>query len=906
MRLERWRYVLPLRLRSLFRRAAADRELDEEIGYHVDRLTEEHQARGLPPDQARRTACLAIGGIEQRKEACRDARRVRLLDDVGRDVRYALRLLASAPGFTIASLLCLALGIGANTAIFSVIDALMLRRLAVADPGRLVTLRYSDDDSGEAATLAYPAFERYRDLDRAFSATAAASSPLDRTTTDGTLDPGQIRVELVSGTYFATLGVAAVRGRALTPDDDRVPGGHPVAVISDAYWTRRYARSPAIIGQTLAIGRTAFTILGVMPAAFSGLWTGLPTDAWVPLAMESEVWVERPNLLTNTGAPWVNLVARLAPGVSAAQASFATNQIFQSDRHVPDSDPRLTARELQQMREARCEVMSLSRGLSPLRPLLALPLAILMAIVGLVLLIACANIANLLLARASTRTREMAIRIAIGAGTGRLVRQLLTEALVLSAIGATLGLLLAVWTTSGLARMISGTLPVALDVGPDGSVLLFTTALGLSSAMLFGLAPASRVFRIRVPSSFVPRQIDSGRSRGWLSLSRILIVTQVAMSLVLLVAAGLFVRTIGNLKAQELGYDRSHVLQIWANPSQQGRTGEALADLWQLVEERLSALPGVRAVTVASQGLLDNSSAGSPVIVPGHLRTDGEEYFVRWILVSPGFFDTVGMRLVSGRPFSPLDTDTTPRVAIVNEAMARDYFGTGSALGKTFSLRYGTGTDIEIVGVAADSAIQSLRTKNQRMIFLPYRQDLGHLRTMVVAVRSSADPAVLAAPVRRALREIDPSLPIRRIESVGSQMDLLLAPERIMAAVSGGFAMLAAVLTCLGLYGVMSYTTARRTQEIGLRVALGATRSEVLGLVFRECLLVGACGIAIGLPAALAAMRLIRSLLFGVEPADPLTIGAAALLMLVVAGCAGFVPARRAARIDPMDALRFE
>jgi predicted permease len=827
------------------------------------------------------------------------------------DIQYGLRGMRRSPGFTAAAVLSLSLGIGANTAIFSVFDRLMLRALPVTDPERLVTFR----EAGETATESYPTYQRLRDGTDGFSSMAAVCD-LDRSnlTVNGIGDgmghpgeePGVVRVGLVSGNYFATLGVTAALGRTLTAEDDRVPGGHPVTAISYAFWKRRFRQAPDVLGRTLSLNGTTYTVLGVAKPGFSGDLVGHPTDLWIPLAMQSQVVLERPGLLTNANPPWLRIIARLRPGVSLPQAQAPLDVVY---RRALAERLNLTPAMMREGERAHLEVQPASRGFSPDRQIFAQPLAILMIVVGLVLLIACANIANLLLARSQARQREMAVRLALGARSGRILRQLLTESLLLAALGGGSSLVVAVWGAGALEAMVAaGPEPVKLDLQVDGRILAFTGVLCLFTGVLFGMAPAWRGSQASLTPSLNRRGAHSGGRRGF-GLGGLLVVSQVAGSLLLLTGAGLFVQTLRNLKSQELGFDRERVLLVWTAPGHAGLEGKKLAALFAAVQERISALPGVLSASPSAFGLMGGDGGGSPVKVQGDIARSPDDSRSEWNQVGPRFFETVGTPLLLGRDFTGRDTESAPHVAIVNETFARAYFGARNPLGQRFGMRRDTGYPWEIVGVVKDARYHTLRDRDRKMIYLPYGQDVTHLfGNMCLMVRSAGNtPGYapgLAARIREELRGVDRNLPVLSMQTMAEQLDQSLTQERLIAALCGFFAALALLLACLGLFGVMSYTAARRTHEIGIRLALGATPGAVLAMVLREGLMRVAAGIAIGVPATLAATRLITSSLFGVGAADPPTLIAAAFLMVAVAAFAGFLPARRASRVDPMVALR--
>ncbi len=929
-----WKQEIRQGLASLKLEPTREAEIVEELSQHLEDRHAESLSGGATPEEASRATLAELSDSEllawelrrverqtpQEPVTLGANRRSKMLGDLWQDIRYGLRTLRKSPGFTAVATLTLALGIGANTAIFSVIDALMLKRLPVRSPEQLVMFEghYVNVVNGipnprTSSTFPHPTFEKFRTLTQVFSDVSGITE-IDRSNVTvngpgGGTDDGQVVLGMASGNYFSNLGVQAALGRTFTPGDDRAPGGHPVAVISYGYWERRFARAVDVVGRTFTLNGVVYDIIGVTPKGFSGDWVGKPMDLWVPFMMASQVMPEVPG-----GPPRfpARVTGRLKPGVTREQAQAAAQVLHQQillEAAGPNPSPVL----LKHIASWRIELVPAANGYSPQRQSFGQPLAILMIVVGLLLLIACANVANLLLARAASRHREMAVRLALGAGRGRVMRQLLTESALLATLGGALGLLFAWWGTTALAAFVrSG--PVTstllstttdLDLRLDGRVFAFTAVLCLGAAILFGLAPAFRSSKVSLAPALTGRGAGSDRSGGRFGLGQALVIAQVALSLVLLIGAGLFVRTLSNLKAQDLGFDQEHVLLVWAAPVQAGRHGPALADLCQTVQERLSSLPGVRSASVSMGGVLDGSETGVPseqITIKGQTPRPGLS--LRSIGVAPGFFETAGIPLLQGRDFTQQDAETAPHVAIINETMARFFFGDRNPIGE----RLGglPGAETEIVGVVKDAKTGTPRD-NRGVFYIPYGQNQRLLRlTWSVAVRSAGDPTALAASVRQELRNIDPGMPIPRINTIKEQLDDVLFQERLIASLSGLFGILAVLLACLGLYGVVSYTVARRTKEIGIRLALGATQAGVLRMIFKESLALAFAGIAIGAPATIAATRLISARLFGVSAADPLTIAAAGLLMIAVAALAALLPAQRASRVDPMVALRCE
>jgi predicted permease len=841
-----------------------------------------------------------------------------MLRDLRQDLSYGLRTLRRSPGFTAVAVLSLALGIGANTTIFSVVDALLLRTLPVRNPEQLVAV--TTRDAGFYSS--YPSFERYRDLTGVFSGVAAiclvdrynirVNDPVSGSRLN---DAGQIGIALVSGNYFSTLGVGTEIGRPLTVDDDRVPGGHPVAVVSNSYWERRLGRTSDAVGRTLTLNETTYTIVGVAPRGFSGDWIGQPSDVWIPIAMQAQVMPEKP-LLTDPRANWVRIVARVKPGVTFKQAE-AQAQLKYQQLLRERAGPNLTPQESQRIAQVQLTLASEAKGFSLQRQSVSQPLTVVMIVVGLVLLIACANVANLLLARAAARQQEIAVRAALGASRSRIVRQLLTESFLLVAAGGALGALFSTWGTSALASFLGSGLPrmgfatpvtMDLDLRLDVRMLAFTAGVCLVTGLMFGLAPAFRGSKVVLAPALGRRGADSGSFAGRFGLGKGLVIFQVALSLLLLVASGLFFRTLRNLKTQDIGLDRQHVLLVWAAPMQTGRSGPAVAALYQKVQEKISALPGVVSASPSNAGVLTGGGGGAPserLSVEGQSPKPGLSGGLAGAAVGPGFFNTLGMKLVAGRDFTEQDTESSPHVAIIYETLARFEFGEQDPIGKRF-VRQGEPGYWEIVGVVKDTKDRSLRQKDLGVTYVPYRQQISRLAILCLAVRTTGDPAGVAASVRQELRDIDPDLPVLNITTVEEQLNGILIQERLMTTLAGFFAVLSALLACLGLYGVISYTVARRTSEIGIRIALGAQISDIAKLVLKSGMTLVLAGVAIGLAGALALTRLVASLLYGVTPVDALTLVTVSVGLGAVALVACYIPARRATKVDPLVALRYE
>ncbi len=822
------------------------------------------------------------------------------------DIKLALRMLFRSRGFTSAVIAIIAVGIGANVAVFTVLDALLFTPLPVSRPDRLVIFaRYLEGDTVASYGYPYPTFQRLcKDLERI--ATLAGVSEIDRS-----LDGRSETIALVSGSYFSTLGVSAAMGRTLDQADDRVSGQQPTAAISDAFARGRFGSPRAAVGRTVTLADTTYTIIGVMPPAFRGEWIGRPVAIWIPMARQSEVMRERPGLLTNPNPGWVHIVARLNDGVTMQRASAALRSSTVQDikRLVPTDRP-MSPRERALIMQAHDGLESIVHGFAPQRPRLIAPFVVVITGVGLVLVVTCFNVASLQVVRAAAGERDIAIRLALGATRGQVARERLVESVVLASLAGATGVLVAMWSTDALAALVgaspiatvAGNVTTAIQLGISWRSIAFAFAVSVAAGTLLGAAPAIHAAQTALGHLRVG---GSGATRAKPFVVNALVSAQIAVSLVLLVAGGLLLRTEENLKTQALGFDRDRVLLMWTAPSHAGLLGIPLARDYDRIGRDLALLPGVERVSASSGGVLGNDDAASPMTIAGRAFGPDEDNWLRWNLVAPGFFDTVGMHLIAGRDFTARDDAKAPRVAIVNEAMARQYFG-GLAIGKRFGLRRDPPDAIEIVGIVRDGRVDSLRERPAPLAYLPYAQETDHVWSLCVAIRVARDAGSAVPQLLAAMRRIDPNLPISSIEPVERQIHRALFAERLLAGASSGFAITALLLICLGLYGVVSYVGRRRTHEIGIRLAMGATRAAVMRLILRQGAATAAVGFAAGIPASLWAARLLAGHLYGVAPTDPLTLtlAVAALAAVALAACA--LPARTASMLDPLVALRHE
>jgi len=926
-----WLHQIGRRWRFLFRRAEFERGMDEEMRLHLEMKAREFVAVGMSAEEARYAALRSFGNVPLLKEDSRDVWGWRWLEDLFQDLRFSARLLAKSPGFTLVVVLSLALGIGANTAIFSLIDAIMLKMLPVKNPEQLQTLNWAyhasawpeglwhsystgpcphETEFTLGCSFSYPTFEDIRAQNEVFSHVFAltGAGPLNLSLNG---HAALVQGEFVSGDYFSGLGVQALSGRTFTGDDDK-PSASPVAVVSYGYWGRRFGRDPAVVGKVVTLNGVPFTIVGVTPPEFFGAEPGRSPEVWIPLRMEPLVnaarWFQPEKSPFNQRDHWwLRIMGRLKPGVSEQQARAALDVIFRQS---------ITAGLASPPKPEKLPWIWLvpgGKGIETLRREFSKPLFVLMTVVGLVLLIACANVANLLLARATTRQKEIAVRSALGAGRRRLIRQLLTESVLLAFVGGGVGLLMAYWGTRLLVGLMTTSwLSINLDTRPDWRVLSFTTTVSVLTGLLFGLAPALQSTRVNLvpalkenPGNLVAGTRPIGKVR--LGLAKGLVISQVATSLLLLIGAGLFVRTLVNLETLDVGFNRRNLLLFGIDPTLSGYKGQRLANLYRELQERLQALPGVKSVSLSQHSLISGSYNSNDISIEGYKPRLGEDMEAATLSVAPRFFETMGIPLLLGRTIGPQDNESAPKVAVINQAMARRFFPGENPVGKRFSWGDGKkGYDIEIIGVVRDAKYHQVRGEAPPTVYVPYSQKLDWLGPMHFEVRTAGDPHDWIPAVRQMMQSVEENVPLFDVKTQTEEIDETLFQERLFAKLTSFFGLLALLLACIGLYGIMAYAVVRRTNEIGIRMALGAQRSDVLGMVLGESLLLVTVGIALGLPVALAATRLLKSFLFGLTPNDPVAIVASILLMAAVAAFAGYLPARRASRVDPMVALRYE
>ena len=871
------------------------------------------------------------------------------MENLLQDIRFALRSFVKNPGFALIAIITLALGIGANTAIFTILDTVLLRTLPVPNPRQLVLLTDPDahgmsngSESDDRALLAYSEFEFLRDHNEVFSGIFAADSGLaelqvtipnasgsassSANAADSAIQPASAvhdsaRIRLVSGDYFRTLDIQPIIGHAFGPEVDRTRDAFPVAVISHGFWSRRFNRDPQVVGRKIDLDKTSFEIIGVTPSGFFGEAVGEQPDMWVPATMQAAIYPGNDLL---TAFPdgnidqhmWLQVMARLKPGISVAQANAASNVALQRYIASAPTLQTLTADQRKDYSNQRIVLHTGGRGASTVHEGFGEPLELLMALVGLVLLIACANLANLLLARGAARQREFAVRLSVGASRSRLIRQLLTESFLLALIGAGAGLVLAQWADALLLRMVSGTGPftIQLALSPDARVLAFTFAVAVLTAMLFGLAPALRATRIDL--SPVLKSGTTGSTtealHRRLPVAKILIVAQVALSLVLLVAAGLFVHSLERLSEVKLGYNSSRLIVFAVRPAPAGYKGAAVPLLFQDLLAKFKAVPGVSGATLSGVGLFSHAESADPVSVEGYTPKPGEDMGSRMDHVAPDYFSVVGIPILRGRGILAQDSVAPggkgPRVAVINQAFANKFFPGSDPIGKRVTDTYpGDPPDPSVVvGVVADSKHNTLREEIQPRIYFPLFNPIWPQGGAFCEIRTAADPAAVSSALRAVVHDTNSAIPEIEIHTMPELVQDSLHSDYFVARLASAFGLLAVVLAGVGLYGIMAFTVARRTRDIGIRMTLGASPSTIVRQVLRETLMLMLIGIAVGVPIALAGTRLIRTMLFGLGAADPIALVAACVILAAIAAAASYIPARRAAQVDPMVALRYE
>jgi macrolide transport system ATP-binding/permease protein len=901
------------RLWNVLRRSRMDDDLRDELEAHLALLEEDARARGLPPDQARDHAKARFGNPLSYREQALDGVMAMWLEDAGKDIRFALRQLRKAPAFTAVAVISLALGIGANAAIFTLIDAVLLKALPVRDPGSLVLLGDARGrgvgvgQSGSLVVASYDLYTHLRDAD-VFDRLGAVQSSEDRVVVRhgdaGATQPATVR--FVSGNYFQVLGVDARAGRTIVPPDD-TPAAHPVAVVSHRYWKSALNQSPATVGSTIDINGVPVTIVGVAPAEFFGERIEPdPPGFWVPLA-GSRMLKRQRNLIDEPGLHWLYLIGRLRPDITTEQAQARSTLTLQNWLHAR-AGSTISAERRARIAETRVDLTPAGSGVPHMRRSYGQTLRLLLGISMAVLLIACANISGLLLARGTARRAERSLRLALGATRGRLVRQSLTESLMLAFVGGALALPVAAAATTLLLRMVfREAADIPIQTTPDMRVLVFTFALSCVAALAFGVLPATRL------QSDIAQAMKSVRFR----LGKALIVGEVAVSLVVLAGAGSLAQSLANVASQPFGFDRSHVLIVNVDPGLARYDLNRLGPLYQQLQLRLNSLPGVSSASLSHYSPFNGCCWAFSVKVPGYAPRPDESTSAMLNRVSPRYFETLGTSVLRGRTFDDHDTPTSRHVAVVSAAFAQRFFPNIDPIGRTLTIDSEVdNAPREIVGVVENAKYDEPREDQRPMAYLPLLQmtpgqpeasgDYQSNFVNAIEVRSSGDPTEIARLVRYALAEIDPRLPVLGVATLSDHVNQTLRQDRTIATLAACFGLLALALSCIGLYGLMSYLVQRRTSEIGIRIALGARRAAVMAMVIREALAQAGAGILIGVPITFAATRLIASQLYGVSPADPRYAAAAAVVLIAALAAAGYLPSRRAARIDPIRALRHE
>lgn len=900
-----------IRIVNLFTGAASERELAEEMESHLQMQIDDNIRSGMAPEEARRQALIRFGGVEVVKERYRDRRSIPALETLVADIRFAARMMRRTPGFTLVAVLSLSLGIGATAAIFSVVNAVVLRSLPLPRPSELRIVRH-ESRLTSAQRFSYPLFERLRQHSRDPGGVAAMSRVARmRTRIDGRGEPESASVQLVSGEFFRVLEVQPALGRVFMAQDNVRAGHHPLAVISHAFWLRRFAGAADAVGRTLTLNGAHVTIIGVAAEGFSGVWLESPVDAWVPVAMQAEVRYSQNYSASDSepdkpwfgqnGIRWLDIVLRAErpDGAEAAALNAAFQQsVLEAAERIADAEQRRL------FRQQRLVLESFAHGSSNLRQRFLAPLVALMTMVSLLLLIACANTTNLLLARAAARQREMAVRLSIGASRRRVIQQLLTESLVLGALAGAVGLAIAPWASDLLVRVtmggLSGPIPFSVDI--DARVLSFAVIVSVLTSLLFGLAPAWRTTDLEVAAALKGSGSRGVHDGSRLTLGKLLVVSQVSLSLLLVVAAALFGQSFRNLMQLDLGFEHHQLVSVRLDLRNVSYSASEMPNLYHRLIEGVQGVPGVRSAALAMCGLMAGCRANVDGLhISGYQARPDEQVMVQENRVGPGYFSTVGMRLLAGRHLDERDTATTSKVAVVNEATVRRYFRNRPAIGQRFGYDV---PNIEIVGIVEDARVNASREAAGPMAFYPLAQ--GPVSAGALEVRVVGDPEAVVPSLQKTLSTIAPGLPIVAVTPVAAQASLGLSQERLVAGLTSVLGALALGLACFGLYGLMSYAVKRRTAELGIRMALGASQSNLLWMVFAESLLLVSMGLAIGVPIVLAASRLVSTLLFDVKANDPVTMAVAALTLAAVAAVSGYMPAWRASRVDPMVALRTE
>jgi predicted permease len=890
--------------------------MESELASHLEFLTADLVRAGYGPVEARRRARIALGGVTMAKEGMRASLGLKWLDELRADLRYGVRILRKSPGFTGIAAASLALAIGANTAIFSIAKSVLYDRLSVSHPEQLRALKWhgegsmavhdmwgdfgpSPDGGGMMGPIfSYPVYQELRAHNRSLEDLFAFKWDGMNATIRG--EAQRVQTEMVSGNYYSQLGVRPQLGRAIQASDEMVNGEGQVAVISEGLWERAYGRSPSVLGQTITVNQTPFTIVGVNPRGFTGAkGVQASPDVFVPLTMIQVIDPKgTTSLLEDPTLWWVNVMGRVKPGVTDSQAeAVLAAQLEAATRGTMQVKPGETMPHL--------VLVDGSRGLRLADGMFRKPAYVLMALTGFVLLLACANIANLLLARGAQRQREMSVRLAMGAGRGRILRQLLTESLLLAGIGGLGGLLLGYAGRNAIPSLMTNRWQTnAFDAHFDWEVFGFAAGMTTLTGLLFGLAPAWLAARAEVSSSLKESaQTVSRRRKGF--GGKAIVAFQIALSTLLVVGAGLFLRTLFALNTVDAGFKTEHLLLLEVDPPAKRYADGKAVQLHARLEEGFAGVPGVQAVTAASTAYIADSMSNDLFLPEGEAQDQHKDQAEMFNVVGNSFFSTMGIPMIAGRAFGAEDTATSAKVAVINESLARKRFPNANPIGKMF--RTGDATDglVRIVGICADTRYMNLRDDAPPQFFMLYRQQ-AQAGGMTYAIRTQLEPAALVPALRRVAQGVDRDLPLIDLRTQREQIDATMQMERMFAALTTGFGLLALALACVGIYGVMAYQVANRTNEIGIRLALGAQPRQVRGMILRESTGLAIAGVVLGVAAALLLTRLVKSMLYGIEPWDPLTMVGGVVILQAVAVAASWIPARRAAGVQPMEALRHE
>jgi predicted permease len=902
--------------RAVTRQEQLNDEIEDELSFHIEAYAEDLMRSGLPPEEALQRARAELGGLAAQKENCRQAWGTRAWDELRSDLRYATRMLAKSPGFTAIAVASLALGIGANTTIFTITKQILLDKLAVHKPDELRLFAWTSakksiahhtwgywDQTPDGKTIctsfSYPIYQQLRQQNHVLQDVFAFKNfPRLTATIDGKAEA--VTAQLVSGNLYQVLGVKPILGRGIQDADDTAPGSGPVAVISDALWSRRFGRSPDVIGKTIQLNLTPITIIGVNPPGFTGASSVQSSpDVFLPFSMApiaAPKWAANKPMLTDANFWWVLVMGRVKSGVSDETARAALdvtlNAAVRSTMTV-EKDQSIPSFTLQDG----------SRGENSAGRMFSKPVYVLMALAGFVLLLACANLANLLLARASSRQREMSVRLALGAGRSRILRQMFTESLLLSLAGGLAGLLLGYLGRNAIPRLLSSSWETTTTNSHfDWKIFGFTAAISIVTGLLFGLAPAWQATRTQV-SSGLKENAQSATQRNRNVTGKAIVTIQVALSALLLVGAGLFARTLANLNNSHLGFRPDNLLLFEIQPPRTRYAAPKDIALYRQLEERLTSIPGINSITLSDMALISNSISNSDFAPDGLSQKGKDDSSAYTIAAGQSYFSTMGIPIRSGRAFNETDTETSRLVAVVNQQLVKEFFPNVNPIGRTF---LSDKKHIEIIGVSSDTRYANLRDDPPATFYLPYRQQPEGEQEMTFAISTTRDKASIMAALRDAVASVDKDLPLLDIRTQNEQIAETTKEERIFASLTSGFGVLALILASIGIYGIMAYTVARRTNEIGIRMALGAQSGRVMRMVLREASWLAAIGVIAGLAIAVAMGRLVASMLYGLKSYDPLTLSGAALFLVIIALAASWIPARRAASVDPIKALRHE